>query len=407
MPTYVNTRIIDEEIEPVDFDMDVDLVGISFMTFNAPRAYEIADRFRNKGKKVIFGGYHPTFMPDEALQHADAICIGEAENSVPLMMEDFRAGKLKSVYQNGLVNLNTLPDLDRSLISDNSYITTNILQATRGCHYHCEFCSVAAFNDYQLRKRPIEEVIHELKNLGPYVLFMDDNLTLDKDYAKELFRQMIPLRKKWVSQCGVGIADDDELLQLATESGCRGLFIGFESLSQDSLSSWKKHCNRRKDYLEVVKKLHENGIAIFAGFVFGSDEDREDVFEETLDFLLEANIDALQSTRLTPFPGTPLFEKMDKEGRIFDKDWSHYDFFHVVHRPLKMSVETLHYGTAWLQKQFYSKKNITRRLLKAMTYLDPGILTSAILPLNLGYRKKLTAYKAFEIGDHFTNLREN
>jgi len=401
MPSYVETQIIDEDVEPIDFDTDADLIGFSFMTYNAPRAYEIADQFRSKGKTVIFGGYHPTFMPQEAIEHADAVCIGECENNVPNMMEDFMAGKLKSFYESELVDLKELPTLNRKLIHNRAYIAATTLQATRGCYHRCEFCSVAPFNRYQLRTRPVAHVLDELKGLGRNVLFMDDNITLDREYAKELFKEMIPLKKRWFSQCGIGIAEDDELLHLAAKSGCRGLFIGFESLSQQSLSAYKKHCNRKKDYLDIVQNLHSNGIAIFAGFVFGSDEDGPDVFSNTLDFLLQSNIEALQSTRLTPFPGTPIFDKMNEDGRIFDKDWSHYDFHHVVHRPLNMDPETLNYGTSWLQHQFYNYKNISRRLRKTLSYLRPNVIMRAVLPLNLGYRYRLSTYGAFKIAKSF------
>ncbi|MCK5279852.1 MAG: cobalamin-dependent protein [Cyclobacteriaceae bacterium] len=401
MPSNVETKIIDEDVEPVDFNTNADLIGITFMTYNAPRAYEIADQFRTKGKTVIFGGYHPTFMPQEAIKHADSICIGESENNVPEMMEDFMAGRLKPFYKSELADLKGLPIINRNLLHNQAYVTTNTLQATRGCYHRCEFCSVASFNRYKIRTRPVGNVLDELKGLGRDVLFMDDNITLDRAYAKELFTEMIPLKKRWFSQCGIGIAEDDELLNLAVRSGCHGLFIGFESLSQQSLSSWKKHCNRRMDYLEVARKLHSVDIAIFAGFVFGSDEDGPDVFANTLDFLLESNVETLQATRLTPFPGTPLFDKVDEDGRIFDKDWSHYDFFHVVHQPLNMDPETLHCGTAWLQQQFYSYKNITRRLGKTLTYLSPNIIMRAVLPLNLGFRYKLSTYGAFKLGNSF------
>ncbi|MCB2221987.1 MAG: B12-binding domain-containing radical SAM protein [Bacteroidetes bacterium] len=402
MPDYVETKIVDEDVEPVDFNTDADLIGISFMTFNAPRAYEIADIFRSKGKTVIFGGYHPTFMSEEAIQHADSICLGEAENNVPRMMEDFMAGNLKPFYQNELVDLENLPAVDRNLLKNNAYLTLNAMQATRGCYHHCEFCSVAAFNRYKIRKRPIEKVLEELKGLGRYVLFMDDNIILDKAYAKALFKAMIPYNKRWFSQCGMDITDDDELLDLAARSGCGGLFIGFESLSQDSLSDWKKHCNRKRNYLEVVKKIHQAGIGIFAGFVFGGDNEGPDVFRNTLDFLLEANIEVLQATRLTPFPGTPLFEKMKKGKRIFDTDWSHYDFFHVVFQPNNMNPEELHTGTAWLQKQFYSNKNIIRRILKATHYYKPELIMRVVAPMNFGYRHKLKAYNAFQLGTSFS-----
>lgn len=395
-PSYVETKIVDEDVEPVDFNDDADIIGISFMTYNAPRAYEIADRFRAKGKTVIFGGYHPTFMPDEAIRHADAVCIGEAENNVPRMMKDYMNGRLKRFYRSPLVDLTGLPVPDRNLLRQRAYITTNTLQATRGCFNRCGFCSVARFNQYQLRTRPVGEVVEELKGLGREVLFMDDNIALDKEYARELFKAMIPLKKRWHSQCGISIAEDEELIRLAAQSGCRGLFIGFESLSRQSLESWRKLGNKRVDYLEAVKKLHGAGIGVFAGFIFGSDHEGPDVFADTLDFLLEANIEVLQATRLTPFPGTPLFEQLDSEGRIFDKDWSHYDFFHVVHQPLNMSVRELHNGTAWLQQQFYRYDRIIRRVRRASGYLPSGTVIRALLPLNLGYRHKLAAYESLQ-----------
>ncbi|MEN8248266.1 MAG: radical SAM protein [Bacteroidota bacterium] len=401
MPPNVETQILDEDVEPIDFETDAELIGITFMTYNAPRAYEIADRFRSLGKTVIFGGYHPSFMPDEAIEHADSICIGESENNVPQMIKDYLNGELKNIYKNELFDLKNLPVLDRSLLHKNAYITTNVLQATRGCYHRCAFCSVAAFNRYQIRTRPVGRVIDELKTLGKDVLFMDDNITLDKDYAKELFKAMAPLKKRWYSQSGISIAEDNELLELAVKSGCKGLFLGFESLSQKSLGAYKKHCNRKRDYVEVANKLHDKGIAIFAAFVFGSDEDEIDVFENTLNFLLEANIEVLQSTRLTPFPGTPLFDNLDKDGRIIDKDWSHYDFFNVVHKPLNMTPEELHRGTAWLQKQFFSGKNIARRIWRASSYLSPVMVFKIVLPVNLGYRHKLTSYGAFKMGSNF------
>ncbi len=401
MPGFVQSRIIDEDVEPIDFNTDADLIGISFMTYNAPRAYEIADRFRAMGKKVIFGGYHPTFMKEEAIQHADAICMGESENNIPIMIDDYFNGGLKPFYESELVDLEKLPGLNRELIKHNAYVSTNALQATRGCIYKCAFCSVAAFNRYKIRTRPVGQVLEELKGLGRSVLFMDDNIGLNREYAKELFKAMIPLKKRWFSQCGIRIAEDEELLRLAFQSGCRGLFIGFESLSQDSLDSWKKHCNRRSDYLQAVKNIHRAGIGIFAGFVFGGDDDGPDAFRNTFDFLQEANIEVLQSTRLTPFPGTPLFDKMNDEGRIISKDWSHYDFFHVVHKPLKMDRHTLHYGTAWLQSKFYGYQSIIRRVRRAYSYLDVNTVSKVMLLLNLGYRIKLAKYGAFTMGNSF------
>jgi len=401
MPAWVKTRIVDEDIEPIDFDTDADLIGISFMTYNAPRAYQIADRFRQQGKTVIFGGFHPTFLPDEAIEHADSICIGEAEYNVPRMMGDFAAGRLQRFYRSELVDLAGLPVPNRDLIRRQAYITPDVLQATRGCPNGCKFCSIAAFHRRTIRTRPVEQVIEELNGLGRHVVFMDDNIIGDRDYAVELFSAMIPLRKKWFSQCGIGIAYDEELLGLAHRSGCRGLFIGFESLSQESLNNWRKDGARARDYVRLVHKLHEIGIGVYAGFVFGSDRDTPRVFATTLEFLREARLDALQATRLTPFPGTPLFDEMDRKGRIFDKNWSHYDFFNVVFEPRHMSPETLDRGTAWVLRQFYSRRRVAQRLWQELGYLDPTAFIRVVVPLNLGYRQRLAGNGTFERGRKF------
>lgn len=402
MPPDVETRILDEDVEPIDMDTDADLIGISCMTFNAPRAYQIADRFRaEKGKPVILGGYHPTFCPTEALRHADAVCIGEAEPNVPRMVKDFMAGRLQPFYQERLADLKGLPRPDRSLIRKRAYITPDVLQATRGCPYRCKFCSIAAFHGYRIRTRPLEEVIDELKTLGRHIIFMDDNLIADHDYATQLFAAMIPLGKLWFSQCGIQIASDDELLGLAVRSGCRGLFIGFESISQESLTGWNKGRNRARDYRRLVERLHAAGVGVYAGFVFGSDSDTPRVFESTLDFLLDSKIDALQATRLTPFPGTRLFDELDGEGRIFDKDWGHYDFAHVVFEPLHMSRETLHRGTAWVLREFYTRRRVARRWWNQLGYLGWTAFTRVSVPLNLGYRTRLSANGTFQLGNGF------
>jgi radical SAM superfamily enzyme YgiQ (UPF0313 family) len=399
MPPYVETRIIDEEVEPIDFDLGADLIGISFMTFNAPRAYAIADEFRyKKGKPVIFGGYHPTFMPDEAIRHADAVCIGEAESNVRQMLDDFVTGKLKSFYSNELADLTGLPRPNPALIQKQNYAPVDVIQATRGCPYQCSFCSVSSFHRHHFRTRPIGEVIDELKSLGRNVLFMDDNLNADHEYAKELFSAMIPLGKRWFSQSSLKIAEDKELLDLAARSGCKGLFIGFETLSDAGLRSWRKRTNLERDYLTVVQKLHESGIAVCAAFVFGGDEDTSAVFEQTLEFLLESNVETLQATRLTPFPGTPLFIELDHQGRILDKNWSHYDFNHVVFEPLHMSREMLDKGVAWVLREFHTRRRVIRRIWNCFQYLKSSFILAGVLPINLGWRNKLTVDGNFERG---------
>ncbi|MFH0991468.1 MAG: radical SAM protein [bacterium] len=396
MPASVETRIVDEEVEAIDFDTDADLIGISFMTFNAPRAYEIADEFRNhRSKPVIVGGYHPSFMPEEVLGHADAVCIGEAENNVPRMIEDFMAGRLSRIYRNGTVDLKGLPVPDRGLIKQGSYSVVDTVQATRGCPQRCTFCSISTFFGQKFRSRPVDEVIEELKQLGKYLLFMDDNIISDADYAKDLFEKMIPLGKIWFSQCSTRVAYNDELLSLARRSGCRGLFVGFESLSQDGLKDWNKSFNRAKDYAWVIKQIHLKGISVCAAIVFGNDSDTPEIFPRTLEFLLTSNVDVLQATILTPFPGTPLFDEMDREGRIVDKNWGHYDFRHVVFEPHRMGREVLKDGHDWVLSKFYSRQSIARRLRNELAYLNPNTMLRATLPLNISYRSRLSADGTF------------
>jgi radical SAM superfamily enzyme YgiQ (UPF0313 family) len=386
LPEDVEARIVDEEVEAVDLNAEADIVGISCMTFNAPRAYELADTFRKRGKTVFLGGYHPSFLPREAILHADAVCIGEAESNLPLMISDFKSGNLKQFYKAGLADLQGMKIPDRSLIKGNKYLWADAVQATRGCRNHCTYCSIAAFFGNTFRARPAAEVIGELKTLRRNIIFMDDNITTDREYAAELFEKMIPLRKNWFSQCSITIADDPELLDLAAKSGCRGLFVGFESLSQDGLHKWGKDFNRSHDYAHSIARLHNQGIAVYAGIVFGNDRDKPAVFSQTLDFLLQNKVDALQATILTPFPGTPLFAEMDRAGRITDRDWSKYDFKNVVFRPELMGRDELERGYRRVLRRFYSTPSLMRRLMSEPRYLGLRTILLGSLPLNLSYR---------------------
>jgi radical SAM superfamily enzyme YgiQ (UPF0313 family) len=390
MPPGVETRIVDEEVEPVDLETNADLIGISFMTFNAPRAYALADHFRlRRGKVVIFGGYHPTLLPEEAIQHADAVCIGEAEPNVPEMIHDFRRGRLRSFYRNGAADLRRLPIPDRRLLHRSAYAIADAVQATRGCPHACTFCSISAFFGRRFRVRPVEEVIDELKSLRRHVIFMDDNLTADPEYAKDLFARMIPLKKRWVSQASTTIGRDPELIHLAARSGCCGLFLGLESLPDQGLADCNKRFNHARDYARLVRGLHDHRIGVIAGIVFGHDVDTPEVFPRTLRFLEETRIDALQATILTPFPGTALHRQLVAEGRIVDRDWVHYDFAHAVFEPKGMSRATLMAGHRWVLREFYSKRAVWRRLAWGATYLAAGDLWRTSAALNLSYRARL------------------
>lgn len=395
MPEGVQTRILDEDVEPLDFDTGADLVGVSFMTFNAPRAYAIADEFRRRGTPVVFGGYHPTFLPEEAAGHADAVCIGEAEGTLPQLMADFRAGTLRRFYRAAPADLRGLAVPDRALLRRSAYACDTV-QATRGCPYRCTFCSVAAFHRSRFRTRPVEEVIDELRGVGRWVLFADDNIAADRDYACELFAAMAPLGKRWVSQCGIATASHPQVLRLLRASGCVGLFIGFESLSEASLRASGKTMGRAADYESAIARIHDAGIGVFGGFVFGMDGDGPQVFRTTLDFLDRTRMDAVQGTVLTPFPGTPLHDEMERQGRIRTRDWSQYDFGHVVFEPRGMSAEMLREGQCWVLSRFYSAGTTWKRIARAFGYLAPSVVLRAMAPLNLGYRMRHHEFRTAE-----------
>jgi radical SAM superfamily enzyme YgiQ (UPF0313 family) len=241
----------------------------------------------------------------------------------------------------------------------------------------------------------VEDVVDELRELSRFILFMDDNLTAHRDYALELFSSMIPLKKRWFSQSSVHVAHDPELLELAAASGCRGLFLGLESVCQESLEEWGKPLNRAVDYQRAVKALHSKGIGVVAGVVLGADQDTPKVFDRTLAFLEEAKLDALQATILTPFPGTPLFKSMEEEGRILHRHWEKYDFRHVVFRPERMSVNTLREGHRRVLTRFYSRSSVLKRFLSQIGYLSLPSMFMAAIPVNVSYRRRLTVNRTF------------
>jgi len=292
-PPGVRAEIVDENVEPIDFDTAADVIGISFMTYNAPRAYEIADRFRSRGKTVIFGGYHPSLLPEEAAAHADAVCIGEAEANLPRMLEDYAQGRLQKFYRLRDPEFRSRP-ADPGLLRRGGYMRATVVQATRGCSHCCEFCSVSAFSERVYKRKAIADVIAEIEaGRRKRVLFMDDNLAADPEYFRALLGALIPLGIRWYSQIGFAVTRDGELLDLMRASGCGGVFIGFESLAQASLIETGKGFNRAADYEAGIAALHRHGVAVLAAFVLGYDHDGPEVFERTLAFLDRAGADAL------------------------------------------------------------------------------------------------------------------
>lgn len=361
-PRDVEVRIVDEQVEDVPWDAPVDMVGITCMTAAAPRAYEIAARFRQRGVPVVLGGMHPTLCPDDATQHADAIVVGEAEGIWPQVVTDAKAGRLQSIYHNpSPPSLEALKPLPRHLLDSRRYATVQNVQATRGCPHGCDFCSVAAFNHRTQRQRPIAEVVAEITNLpGRFFIFVDDNLVADRRYARELFQALLPLRKRWITQATLSMADDPDLLKLAADAGCVGVFVGLETFSTANLDAVNKSCNKAEKYREWIRRFHAQGIGIEAGIVVGFPADRPHVFERTLRLLDELEVDVILVSIFTPLPGTPRFTGMQE--RILDRNWAHYDFHHAVFEPWAMSSESLQAGHDWITREFYRPWRIVRRV---------------------------------------------
>jgi radical SAM superfamily enzyme YgiQ (UPF0313 family) len=363
-PPEIEVKITDENVEPIDFEEDVDLVGVTGMVMHAPRAYQIAQRFRQRGIPVVMGGPHASSLPLEAKEYTDAVVIGEAESVWQGLIEDFKEGRLKPFYKaDAYCSMKGLPPPRRDLLRQEAYMTVNCVQTTRGCPHQCDFCHVTHFFGKTYRCRPVEDVIEEVKRLdGEFVVFIDDNIAGNRLYAKELFTRLKPLKKKWASQASMTLTRDPELLKLAAESGCVSLFVGVESLSSENLKEVNKAFNRVSQFEEAMKALHDHDIMILAGFIFGLDHDDEGVFERTLRFCEQNRIELPTFFILTPLPGTALFQRMESEGRLLHKDWGQYNGATVVFKPRLMTEETLQRGFNWACKEGYSWNSIFKRV---------------------------------------------
>jgi radical SAM superfamily enzyme YgiQ (UPF0313 family) len=372
---------IDEAVSPVDTGADADLVAITFHTPSAAHAYALADGFRARGIPVALGGPHVTLLPGEAQAHADAVFVGEAETTWPQFLHDFERGEYAPRYAaDDPPDLANAPAARRELYH-RSDLTAGRLFATRGCAFACEFCTLAVMYRSRVRRRAVQAVAAEYASFhGKVIIFWDDNLAADRAYARDLFRAIAPHHKWWSSQASLQAGQDDEFLELAARSGCKQLFIGLESISQASMDEARKGFNRVDEYARVIANIHSHGIAVQAGIVFGFDHDTESIFEETVDFLESAGVQNATFNILTPYPGTPLFRRLEAEGRILTRDWSRYNGREdVVFIPKNMSPETLLEGYRAVNRCFYSAGSIYRRL----SHSPVGLWWT--LPVNLAY----------------------
>ncbi|MEA2054529.1 MAG: radical SAM protein [Candidatus Thermoplasmatota archaeon] len=388
-PPKHDVRIIDENFEKVDFDGGYDLVGISVLTMTTPYAYKMADKFRENGVKVVLGGYHPTAMPEEAKQHADSVVMGEAELSWPQLLEDMKKGKLKPFYSIQRIDAEKIPEPRMDLIKHQPL--TGCIQMSRGCPNACEFCSTSAFLGRKVRKRPLKAVIEEMKKIpNKLIIFRDASLTTIPNYSRALFKEMIrqKVNKKWIANGNINLLGrDEEFLELARKAGCIAWFVGIESISPASLKEAHKVSNKASEYEKSINVIRKHGISIVAGIIFGFDGDTPDIFDKTLEAMLEWDIDAGEFNILTPYPGTPLYNRLDSEERIFSKDWSKYTQSNVVYYPKNMTPEELMEGTRRVIKGYYTMTQLLKRTYGniKLSKLSP---TSFVLPsINFAMRR--------------------
>jgi len=397
-PSQHIVETIEEEIEEVDLNSDCDLVAISYMTANAPRAYELCAEFKKRGKTVIVGGVHPTILPDEAAQHADTVVIGEAEGVWETVLEDFEKGRLQKQYHDPEPDLSKYVPKDYSKIIQRRLFKLVPIMTTRGCPYNCDFCCVTNVFGKKIRHISIENVVRDIKESGSKnFLFLDDNIIGHPRYARELFEAIKPLKIKWGGQASVTILNrNPDLMKLAVESGCRALFLGVESVSEEQMESMQKASEDLLELKEALRNIRKSGILVHASMVFGFDTDKKSIFDETLKFLMKTKVATVSFNVLTPYPGTKTYQDLKNEGRLISTNWKYYDHNTVVYQPKNMTPEELQAGKLYVRKKFYTRRSIFRRLWGNMH--NPFIY----LAMNLGHVKQ-TKVEA----KRFAKLRAN
>ena len=400
-PSSIEVKITDERTESIDYESDADLIGLTFLTADAHRAYRMADEFRKRSKFVVMGGPHASILPEEAIRHADSVVIGEAELVWKDLLQDFQKGSPKKFYQSKTpVKMEDLPLPRRNLVKCKGFTTIEMVETSRGCPFNCDFCYMPTLFGRSYRLRPIEDVIKEIKTLKKdHLAFADDNLVGNPDYAKNLFKKLIPLGKKWFGNFSLARANDTQLLKLAAQSGCIRMGLGFESVSQNSLNGVNKGFNKVKRYEEIIKKIHGQGITIIGYFMFGFDKDDVSIFPRTVEFIEKSLIDRPIFFILTPIPKTRLYQRLLLEERILDTNWSHGDGTHVMFRPKLMTEDELQEGYRSVTKQVYSLSSITRRWLESCRYANPFYS----LVLNLSAKVEATG-KDLSLAKHHRDL---
>jgi radical SAM superfamily enzyme YgiQ (UPF0313 family) len=343
LPKGDRAVLYDYRLESIQFDEAADLVAINVEVYTARRAYEIAAEYRKRGVSVVLGGCHASMVPEEAAAFADAVVIGDAERSWPQLIEDARRGCLQPVYREDKPAIIRGVQTDWSIFHGKRYLPLRLTQFGRGCSHLCEYCATASLYHGTHSHRPVDEVIDELQaQHAPLVFFVDDNIVANVDAAKELFRRLIPLRCRWVGQASLDFVQDHELVDLMQRSGCAGFVIGFESLESDNLRQMGKACNVLTTYDEALTVIRRMGLMVWAAMLFGYDADTPASIRATVEWTIAQKFCFAAYNILTPYPNTPLYTRLQREGRLrYDRWWLHpdYRFGNAVFHPAQMSAE--------------------------------------------------------------------
>jgi radical SAM superfamily enzyme YgiQ (UPF0313 family) len=395
--------LYDECVEPIAYDDPTDLVALSVETYTARRAYAIADRYRQRGIPVVMGGYHPTFLPHEALEHADAVVMGDAEGVWAQLVQDVQDGTLRPLYRSSTHPPASSWRFDRRIFAGKRYAPLLPVQYGRGCRFACDFCSIHAFYGSGLRHRAVRDVVAEIEALDHKTIFLvDDNIFTTVDQAADLFRALAPLHIRWACQVSLDIAHHPTLMDLMARSGCIIAVVGFESLNEHNLRQMNKRSNmQERNYAAAVEQFHSRGIMLYATFVFGYDEDTPDSFDQTLEFALRSRFFVANFNPLTPTPGTPLYERLKAEGRLlYDRWWLHPDFRYgqAMFRPRGMSADDLTEGCFRVRKAFNRYGAIAQRAWNTRANCRSLFHLGMFLAANLVSRREIYRKQGQRLG---------
>lgn len=404
-PRDVEVRFYDDRMERIPYDEPTDLVALSIETYTARRAYQIASEYRRRGVPVVMGGFHATLCPDEVARFAEAIVVGEAENIWHQLIDDFRHGQLQPRYEGnpreGLAGLY----YDRSIFRNKHYLPIGLVEAGRGCRYRCEFCAIQSFFDARHQRRPVDDILAELKAVrenANLIFFVDDNFAADRAAARELLEAMVPLKLRWVTQLSIDAAHDEEFLALLARAGCKGVLIGFESLDAVTLQQMGKGFNTmRGGYQSALDNLCRHRIRVYATFVFGYDRDTPESFAQALDFAMEQRFYIAAFNHLTPFPGTPLYARLQQEERLLYDPWwldEHYSYNGLPFRPRGMEADEIQRLCVDTRRRFYSLGSIMRRGFSPVNRADAFMFRN-FFPINLMHRAEVNVRDHYPLGD--------